>query len=99
MEQTCRYLREKFPDARIVWATPLWRSDVAAERMDWMRLLLHDTCPQYGIAVFDLHLEQGFAEVSHENFGSVLYDGIHLTDLGALYLKDAFIRYLSDDVS
>ncbi len=92
---TCIYFSEAYPDARIVWATPIWRSDVKAEKMDEMRTLLHTYCPQYGIEVFDLHLAESFAALSHENFGTVLYDGIHPTALGAQYLKDAFKQYLA----
>lgn len=99
VQKTCQYLHENYPDARIVWATPLWRNDVGADRLNWMRQLLHDTCPQYGIEVFDLHLAENFADLSSENFGPVLYDGIHLTDLGAQYLRDAYIAYLTNDVS
>jgi hypothetical protein len=95
VEDTCIYFSENYPDARIVWATPLWRADVAVEKVDWIRSLIHTYCAQYGIEVFDLHLTEDFASLSHENFGAVLYDGIHLTDLGANYLKDAFMEYLT----
>lgn len=95
VEDTCIYFSENYPDARIVWATPLWRADVAVEKVDWIRSLIHTYCAQYGIEVFDLHLTEDFASLSHENFGAVLYDGIHLTDLGANYLKDAFVEHLT----
>lgn len=96
VEKTCQYLHEHYPDARIIWATPLWRNDIEVERMDWMRQLLHSTCPQYEIEVFDLHLAEGFANLSRESFAAVQYDGIHLTDLGAQYLCDAFVAYLNE---
>lgn len=95
IEDTCIYFSENYPDARIVWATPLWRADVVVEKVDWIRSLIHTYCAQYGIEVFDLHLTEDFVSLSHENFGAVLYDGIHLTDLGANYLKDAFVEYLT----
>lgn len=95
VKDTCIYFSQNYPDARIVWATPLWRADVAAEKVDVIRNLLHTYCPQYGIEVFDLHLTENFANLSHENFGAVLYDGIHLTDLGATYMKEAFTQYLT----
>jgi len=95
VEDTCIYFSENYPDARIVWATPLWRADVAVEKVEWIRGLIHTYCAQYGIEVFELHQTEIFASLSHENFGAVLYDGIHLTDLGANYLKDAFVEYLT----
>lgn len=95
VKDTCIYFSQNYPDARIIWATPLWRADVAAEKVDVIRNLLHTYCPQYGIEVFDLHLMENFASLSHENFGAVLYDGIHLTDLGATYMKEAFTQYLT----
>lgn len=95
IEDTCIYFSENYPDARIVWATPLWRADVAVEKVDWIRSLIHTYCAQYSIEVFDLHLTEDFAGLSHENFGAILYDGIHLTDLGAAYMKEAFTQYLT----
>ena len=95
IEDTCIYFSENYPDARIVWATPLWRADVAVEKVEWIRSLIRTYCAQYGIEVFELHQTENFASLSHENFGAVLYDGIHLTDLGANYLKDAFVEYLT----
>ena len=95
VKDTCLYFSRNYPDSRIVWATPLWRSDVAPERMDVMRQLLHTYCPQYGIEVFDLHLTENFASLSYDNFGTVLHDGIHPTALGAQYLKEAFVQCLT----
>lgn len=94
IEDTCRRLRQMYPDARILWATPLWRADVSPDKLDWIRDVLHSTCPEYDVEVFDLHLTENFRNLSHENFGTVLYDGIHLTDLGAQYMRSAFVEYL-----
>lgn len=95
IEDTCIYFSENYPDARIVWATPLWRADVSAEKVETIRNLIRTYCAEYGIEVFELHQTENFASLSYENFGAVLYDGIHLTDLGATYLKEAFVEYLT----
>ena len=95
IEDTCIYFSENYPEARIVWATPLWRADVSTEKVETIRNLIRTYCAQYGIEVFELHQTENFASLSHENFGPVLYDGIHLTDLGASYLKEAFVEYLT----
>lgn len=94
IEDTCIYFSENYPDARIIWATPLWRADVAVEKMESIRNWIRTYCARYGIEVFELHQTERFLTLSHENFGTVLYDGIHLTDLGAAYMKEAFAEYL-----
>lgn len=96
IEDTCIYFSQNYPNARIVWATPLWRADVAAEKLEFIRNLIRTYCAQYGIEVFELHQTENFAALSNENFGAVLYDGIHLTDLGAMYLKEAFVEFLTE---
>ena len=95
VKETCIYFSQHYPDARIVWATPLWRRDVSAEQLDVIRQHLHTYCPQYGIEVFDLHLTEEFASLSEDNCWSLLVDGIHLTDLGATKMKEAVVRYLT----
>jgi len=96
LEKTCKYFSESYPDARIVFITPMWRADIAEEQMDWMRQQIHEVCETYeNIEVFDLHLQKPFADLSHSTFGSMLYDGIHLNDAGAEHMKNALIDYLS----
>lgn len=95
IEQTCRYLSERYPDARIVWSTPIWRIDTSQDNLQFFIDALHEICGDYGVEVFDLHLTSGFAELSAENFGNTLYDGIHPSAQGKeLYISE-FDKYLS----
>ncbi len=91
----CQYFSTNYPDARIVWATPMWRIRIDEALMDDFRQLLHTVCPQYGVEVFDLHLEEPFASINDENYADVLYDGIHPSLSASLQMKDAFVKYLT----
>lgn len=94
VENVCQYFSAKYPDTRIVWATPIWRTIVTREALDEFRQMLHTVCPKYGVEVFDLHLVEPFASLNNDNYADVLYDGIHPTFLAALQMKDAFVNYL-----
>lgn len=91
----CQYFSTNYPDARIVWATPIWRTMIDETVMEEFRQLLHTVCPEYGVEVFDLHLEEPFASINDENYADVLYDGIHPTFVASLQMKDAFVKYLT----
>lgn len=95
IENTCRYLSERYPDARVVWSTPIWRVDASQENLRYFIDELHKICPRFGVEVFDLHLTESFAGISSENYGEILPDGIHPSAVGkALYVKE-FGKYLA----
>lgn len=96
IEKSCEYFRWRYPDARIVWSTPIWRIDAAQEDLQFFTEALHEVCLRYDIEVFDLHLTDSFASITAENFGEVLVDGIHPNAQGkACYVKE-FGKYLSE---
>lgn len=95
IEQTCQYLSERYPDARIVWSTPIWRIDASQDNLQFFIDALHEICGDYGVEVFDLHLTSGFADLSVENFGNTLYDGIHPSAQGKDLYVSEFGKYLS----
>ena len=95
VHSVCEYFSTNYPDARIVWATPLWRLNIDEAIMNQFRQMLHTVCPQYGVEVFDLHLEAPFASINIENYADVLYDGIHPTFVASIQMKDAFVKYLT----
>jgi len=96
VESVCLYFSTKYPNARIVWATPIWRTIVTQDALNEFRQMLHTICPAYGVEVFDLHMEEPFVSINDENYADVLYDGIHPTYLAALQMKDAFAKYLTE---
>ena len=96
IRNVCAYFSSTYPDARIVWSTTLWRFNIDVAILDQMRDMLHNICPEYGVEVFDLHLQEPFASLSHDNYQNVLSDGVHLTFMGALEMKDAFVKYLTE---
>ncbi len=95
IENTCKYLCERYPDARKVWSTPIWRVDVSAEKLQFFIDALHEICSKYDIEVFDLHLTDSFANLSSENFGEVLQDGIHPNAQGKAYYVLEFGKYFA----
>ena len=95
VRQVCQYFSTKYPDARIVWATPVWRIRIDETVMEEFRQMLHTVCPEYGVEVFDLHLEEPFASINDGNYADVLYDGIHPSYSASLKMKDAFVKYLT----
>lgn len=95
IEKSCEYFRGCHPDARIVWSTPIWRIDASQDNLQFFIDALHQICPRYDIEVFDLHLTDSFVNVSAENFGEVLSDGIHPNAQGKACYVTEFGKYLS----
>ena len=95
LHSVCQYFSTNYPNTRIVWATPIWRLNIDETIMNEFRQMLHTICPEYGVEVFDLHLEEPFASVNNENYADVLYDGIHPSFVAAIQRKDAFVKYLT----
>jgi lysophospholipase L1-like esterase len=95
IKDVCAYFSTNYPNARIVWATPLWRETIDLPVLDEFRQLLHDLCPQYGVEVFDLHLVEPFASLDGTNYKTLLPDGVHPSHRGSFYMKDAFVAYLT----
>lgn len=95
IKDVCAYFSTNYPNARIVWATPLWRETIDLPVLDEFRQLLHDLCPQYGVEVFDLHLVEPFASLDGANYKTLLPDGVHPSHRGSFYMKDAFVAYLT----
>lgn len=94
VEQVCSYFRTLQPQAKIVWLTPLWRADVPASELDVVRETLHSICPKYDVTVFDLHEQGTFGKLNYDNHFLLLYDGIHLHDIGAADMTDILSEYL-----
>lgn len=95
IHHVCNHFSTNYPDARIVWATPIWRLGIEESIMDNLRELLHTICPQYGIEVFDLHLTEPFVSLNNDNYSAVLYDGIHPNLAAAIQMKDSFVNYIN----
>ena len=57
---------------------------------------LHEICSFYQVEVFDLHLQGTFGKLNYDNHWQLLYDGIHLHDIGASDMIDVFSAYLTD---
>lgn len=96
VEQTCAYFRQLQPQAKIVWITPLWRFDLPQSDLDEVRQTLHEICPRYDVEVFDIHLQGTFAELNYDNHWMLLYDGIHLHDIGASDMTEILGEYLAE---
>lgn len=94
--QVCEYFHNLCPEAKIVWATPIYRADVPQQDLDKVRNALHEICSFYQLEVFDLHLQGTFGKLNYDNHWQLLYDGIHLHDIGASDMIDVFSAYLAD---
>ena len=84
-----RYVLSKltalYPDAEIVWCTPIYRYDVDEEfYADYIRVL-NEICAEFNVEVFDLYDEIG---ISAENSIRYLNDGIHLNVDGRQLMLD-----------
>jgi len=96
VEQICQYFRSLHPKAKIVWATPIYRADVPQKDLDQVRSTLYKICPQYQVGVFDLHMMGAFGKLNYDNNWQLLYDGIHLHDIGAAEMITCYQEYLRE---
>ena len=95
LQNVCNYFSTSFPNTRIVWATPMWRLGIDEGVMKEFRNVLHTTCKQHGIEVFDLHLQEPFASLNEKNYKDVLSDGVHPTYVVSFQMGNAFVKYLT----
>lgn len=78
-------LTELYPDAEIVWCTPVYRYDSDEEYVKSYTEVLKAICAEYGVEVFDLHDEIG---ITAENSVRYLSDGVHLNVDGRQLMLD-----------
>lgn len=94
VERTCEYLRNLWPQARIVWATPIWRADVAPDKLEQMRSFIQESARRHGIEVFMLHEYGAFASLDVDGYTSLLYDGIHPNASGLAEMLKGYKAHL-----
>ena len=86
----CEKLRAAYPDALIVWSTPIWRADTPESELEEFCAALKSVCPAFDVNVFNLRDACG---ITATNYTQYLYDGIHPNADGAARLRDAYIEY------
>ncbi len=84
------YFRDRFPDARIVWSTPIFRNDVDGAALAEFSSALKSVCPSFGAEVFDLASVCG---IDGANYTQYLSDGIHPNRDGSQKLLAAYLDY------
>lgn len=78
-------LTQLYPDAEIIWCTPVYRYDVDEEYVESYISVLNTICAEYGVEVYDLHEEIG---ITAENSVRYLSDGVHLNVDGRQLMTD-----------
>lgn len=78
-------LTSLYPDAEIIWCTPIYRYDVDEEYAANYIEVLKTICAEFNVEVFDLYNEIG---ISAENSVRYLNDGIHLNVDGRQLMLD-----------
>ena len=90
IQYVCEKMRSAYPEAVIVWSTPIYRADVPQSELLEFCDALESVCPAYGVKIFDLRNTCGITET---NYMQYLYDGIHPNAEGAARLRDAYLDY------
>lgn len=90
IQYVCEKMRSTYPEAVIVWSTPIYRADVPQSELLEFCDALGEICPKFDINVFDLRNSCGITET---NYTEYLYDGIHPNAEGAARLRDAYLEY------
>ena len=85
-------LKEKYPSATIVFATPLQRAEEGGNNfMRGVARIIKDYCDTNNIPVIDLYNESG---ITIENSSTYLMDGVHPNDEGYTLVANAIANYL-----
>lgn len=89
----CKTLRTKYPKARIIWSTPLYRHDYSQNVVNAFSKMLNEICPGYNIEVFDLNKSSG---IDSSNTGLYQGDGVHLVPAGLVLYIEAWVKYINN---
>lgn len=90
---TLDYFTKLYPQARIIWSTAFYRTDVDDARMRQYNQNLKAICAEYdNVEVFDLYEKTGFNETNAVQY---LIDGIHPSNSGKAVLKKLWIELLT----
>lgn len=90
---TLDYFTQLYPQARIIWSTAFYRTDVDDVRMRQYNENLKTICAEYdNVEVFDLYEKTGFNETNAVQY---LIDGIHPSNSGKAVLKKLWIELLT----
>lgn len=90
---TLDYFTNLYPEARIIWSSAFYRTDVDDARMRAYNSNLKTICAEYdNVEVFDLYEKTGFNE---SNAVQYLTDGIHPSNSGKAVLKKLWIEELT----
>ena len=85
-------LKEKYPSATIVFATPLQRAEEGGNNfMRGVARIIKDYCDTNNIPVIDLYNESG---ITIENSSTYLMDGVHPNDEGYTLVANAIANFL-----
>ncbi len=94
VEYTMNYFRNKWPNARIIWSTSIYRTGGYQNLYSTFHEALFELGPRYNVEIFDLHTAVG---IDQDNYTNYLYDGIHLNDAGKVLMQQAFIKYINGE--
>lgn len=85
------YLKNRFPNARIVWASPYYSAAIPEEAIKEYSPLLKKVCENKGIEFLNIYENLG---INKDNYSMYLYDGTHANSEGNKLIVKCWLNYL-----
>ena len=93
LKNLCENLSDLYPQAEIVFATPIYRNDYNGIKLSNYCQAIKDVCNEYNIKCLDLYNESG---ITADNKDKYLRDGVHPTPEGYAMLAENIARLLNN---
>lgn len=93
LKNLCENLNSLYPQAEIVFATPIYRDDYNGMKLSNYCQAIKDVCNEYNIKCIDLYNESG---ITADNNDIYLRDGIHPTPEGYALLAENIAKLLEN---
>lgn len=88
------YFKEKYPAARIIWSTMIYRYNAEEEITNSFNSALKAICGELGAEVLDMYTESGINESNEIQF---LSDGVHLSASGKEIYQAVWIAFIKNN--
>lgn len=88
------WLQSSFPEARIIWCSPMWSAATEQGTIEQYNELLREICQKQQIEFVDLYNGTGIGKT---NYSMYLYDGTHPNEYGKEVLRQLLVSAINKE--